>query len=71
MTEISGQFQISGQLCNFSNFRTAETPALYQPLWTWNEPQSISLSPLPLSFPVICRSWPPWPFIYIIRSYLC
>jgi len=27
MTEISGQFQISGQLGNFRNFRTAGTPA--------------------------------------------
>jgi len=28
MTEISGQFQISGQLCNVRNFRTAGTPAI-------------------------------------------
>jgi len=28
MTEISGQFQISGQLCNFRNFRTAGTRAV-------------------------------------------
>jgi len=27
MTEISGQFQISGKLCNFRNFRTAGTRA--------------------------------------------
>jgi len=26
MTEISRQFQILGQLCNFRNFRTAGTP---------------------------------------------
>jgi len=26
---ISGEFQISGQLCNFRNFRTAGTPADY------------------------------------------
>jgi len=28
MTEISGQVQISGQLCNFRNFRTAGTPSI-------------------------------------------
>jgi len=28
MTEISWPFQISGQLCNFRNFRTAGTPEL-------------------------------------------